>query len=148
MQSCESWDAPDPVARTDGLLVSHIRYQGFQGNIRSTTAPVSFDPQALSTLMQLPEFATWRQDGGLIVSDALGVRAVERFYDDTGQEFPHRRVARDALLAGNDLLVLADFALGQGNYETEVANIKDTIAWFAEREKVAEVGPSPIFGHW
>jgi beta-N-acetylhexosaminidase len=126
-------NATDPAASADGLLVSHIRYQGFQGNIRSTTAPVSFDPQALSTLMQLPEFAGWRQNGGLIVSEALGVRAVELFYDDTGQEFPHRRIARDALLAGNDLLLLSDFALGHGNYEAEVANIKDTIAWFHER---------------
>lgn len=126
-------NATNPAARADGLLVSHIRYQGFQGNIRDATAPVSFDPQALSTLMQLPEFATWRQNGGLIVSEALGVRAVERFYDDTGQEFPYRRVARDALLAGNDLLILADFALGSGNYSAEVANIKDTITWFRER---------------
>lgn len=126
-------NAAELANQADGLLVSHIRYQGFQGNIRSTTAPVSFDPQALSTLMQLPEFATWRQGGGLIVSDALGVRAVERFYDDTEQDFPYRRIARDALLAGNDLLMLSDFALGHGNYAAEVANIKDTIAWFQER---------------
>jgi dihydroflavonol-4-reductase len=26
--------------------------------------------------------------------------------------------------------------------------VKDTIAWFAAREKVAELGLSPIFGHW
>jgi beta-N-acetylhexosaminidase len=35
----------------DGLLSTHIRYQGFQGNIRATTNPVSLDAQALATLM-------------------------------------------------------------------------------------------------
>jgi len=117
----------------DALLTTHIRYQGFQGNIRATTAPVSLDPQALLSLMQLSEFARWRQAGGIIVSDALGVRGVERFYDDTGQEFPHRRVARDALLAGNDLLYLADFALSDAPYQEQLANIQDTIRWFQEK---------------
>jgi beta-N-acetylhexosaminidase len=124
--------ASEAAATVDGLLTTHIRYQGFQGNIRATTNPISFDRQALSTLMQLPEFAAWRENGGLIVSDALGVRSVERFYDDTEQEFPHRRVAKDALLAGNDLLYLADFALGDATYEEQLENIKDTILWFRE----------------
>lgn len=117
----------------DGLLVTHIRYQGFQGNIRATTNPISFDPTALNSLMQLDEFASWRQSGGVIVSDALGVRAVERFYDDTGQEFPHRLVAKDALLAGNDLLYLSQFALGDAPYPDQLVNIKDTILWFQEK---------------
>lgn len=123
----------DNGTSTDALLTTHIRYQGFQGNIRATTAPVSFDPQALNTLMALPEFNNWRQNGGLIVSDSLGVRAVKRFYDDTGQEFPHRRVAKDALLAGNDLLYLSDFALDETSYENQLANIRDTIIWFREK---------------
>ncbi|MFP3854326.1 MAG: glycoside hydrolase family 3 N-terminal domain-containing protein, partial [Anaerolineales bacterium] len=38
---------------TDGLLISHIRYQGFQGNIRETTRPISLDPDAYSQLMEL-----------------------------------------------------------------------------------------------
>lgn len=117
----------------DGLLTTHIRYQGFQGNIRATTNPVSLDAQALTALMQLPQFNTWRQNGGLIVSDTLGARAVARFYDNTGQEFPHRVIATGAFLAGNDLLYLADFALGGAPYETQLANIKDTVLWFQER---------------
>ncbi|HEX6385175.1 MAG TPA: glycoside hydrolase family 3 N-terminal domain-containing protein [Anaerolineae bacterium] len=125
--------ATDPVETADGLLTTHIRYQGFQGNIRATTNPVSFDPQALTTLMELAEFGPWRQAGGVIVSDALGVRAVERFYDPMEKEFPHRVVANHAFLAGNDLLFLADFALGNAPYEQQVANIKDTIAWFREK---------------
>lgn len=118
---------------TDALLATHIRYQGFQGNIRATTAPVSFDPQALNALMALAEFSGWRQSGGLIVSDALGVRSVERLYDDTEQEFPHRQVAKDALLAGNDLLYLANFALGEDNSDVEIINIQDTVVWFREK---------------
>jgi beta-N-acetylhexosaminidase len=125
--------APDESSIVDGLLSTHIRYQGFQGNIRATTAPVSFDPQALNSLMAMPEFTGWRQNGGLLVSDSLGVRSVELFYDDTEQEFPHRRVAKDALLAGNDVLYLGDFALGPATYEQEVSNIKDTIEWFREK---------------
>ncbi len=125
--------APDSSSVADGLLSTHIRYQGFQGNIQATTPPVSFDPQALNSLMAMPEFSTWRGDGGLLVSDALGVRSVERFYDDTEQEFPHRVVAKDALLAGNDVLYLADFALGSAPYASQVANVKDTIEWFRER---------------
>lgn len=125
--------AGDEQSLSDGLMTTHIRYQGFQGNIRATTAPISFDSQALLTLLQLPEFATWRNNGGLIMSDELGSRAVQRFYDDTGQSFPHRRVAKDALQAGNDLLYLNHFALPPAGYETELANIKDTIAWFREK---------------
>ncbi len=116
----------------DGLLTSHIRYQGFQGNIQAFTAPVSFDRQAISSLTALPAFADWYTNGGMIVSDALGVRAVERYYDDTEQEFPHRRVAKDAFLAGNDLLVLTDFALGDAPYEQQLENIQNTILWFEE----------------
>ncbi|MBE2220198.1 MAG: hypothetical protein IAF02_01575, partial [Anaerolineae bacterium] len=116
----------------DGLLTSHIRYQGFQGNIQTSTAPFSFDRQAISSLIALPGFADWYAKGGMIVSDALGVRAVERYYDDTEQEFPHRRVAKDAFLAGNDLLVLTDFALGDAPYEQQLENIQNTIRWFEE----------------
>jgi beta-N-acetylhexosaminidase len=94
-------------ATADGLLVSHIRYQGFQGNIRATTRPVSFDAQALSTILALPQFASWREKGGLIVSDDLSTRAVRQFYS-SGSDFPARTVARDAFVAGNDLLYLGN----------------------------------------
>ncbi len=127
-------DAATPAeSRTDGLLTTHIRYQGFQGNIRATTAPISFDLQALNTLLQLPQFASWRATEGLLVSDRLGVGAVRRFYDDTEQEFPHRRIAKDALLAGNDLLFLAQFSLLDNDYAQQFENIKDTITWFQQR---------------
>lgn len=125
-------DATRPEAVADGLLTTHIRYQGFQGNIRATTNPVSLDPLALSALMAEEELSSWRDAGGLTVSDALGVRAVERFYGPD-QGFPHRVIAKDAFLAGNDLLYLSDFALGDAPYEEQLANITDTILWFQER---------------
>jgi beta-N-acetylhexosaminidase len=126
-------DSLGSPATADALFATHVRFQGFQGNIRATTAPVSLDPQALNSLMALPEFAAWRQSGGIVISDSLGSRSVERFYDDTRREFPHRQVAKDALLAGNDLLYLSDFALGENDFPTEIANTKDTIQWFQDR---------------
>ena len=92
----------------DGLLVSHIRYQGFQGNIRATTRPVSFDQQALSQILALPEFSSWYEQGGLLVSDNLGTSAVHDFYTTGGGGFQARIAARDAFLAGNDLLYLGN----------------------------------------
>jgi len=98
----------DTGAITDGLLLSHIRYQGFQGNIRATTRPVSFDASALSAILALPQFSTWRENGGLIVSDDLGSKAVRDFYSLGGESFSPRLVARDAFTAGNDLLYLGN----------------------------------------
>jgi beta-N-acetylhexosaminidase len=106
-------------ARVDGLLVSHIRYQGFQGNIRAATRPVSFDPQALAAILSLPQFSSWYAKGGLIVSDDLGTRAVRQFYS-TGGSFSARTVARDAFVAGNDLLDLGNIVSSDApdNYST------------------------------
>ena len=98
----------DPTVIADGLLVSHIRYQGFQGNIRATTRPVSFDGSALSAILALPQLSSWRDAGGLIVSDDLGSDAVRAFYSSGGENFSPRLVARDAFLAGNDLLYLGN----------------------------------------
>lgn len=106
----------------DALLVSHIRYQGFQGNIRATTRPVSFDPLALAQILALPEFSGWRQRGGIMVSDDLGSPAVRRFYDPDNTTFQARLVARDAFLAGNDLLMMGNIVSSDAlnNYETVV----------------------------
>jgi len=101
-------NALSPESMVDGLLVSHIRYQGFQGNIRATTRPISFDPQALNQILALPQFAAWQANGGLIVSDDLGTRAVSEFYATGGGQFSARTAARDAFLAGNDMLYLGN----------------------------------------
>lgn len=101
-------NADDQSQMVDGLLLSHIRYQGFQGNIRATTKPVSFDAAALDLIMKLPEFSDWRSEGGIIVSEDLGSEAVRKFFDPLNTGFDARQVARSALLAGNDLLNLGN----------------------------------------
>ncbi len=101
-------DAPEATATVDGLLISHIRYQGFLGNIRATTRPISFDETSFAAILGLEQFASWRETGGLMVTDDLGTRAVSRFYDPTGLSFNARLVVRDAFFAGNDLLYLGD----------------------------------------
>ena len=111
-------NSTEPAGLVDGLLVSHIRYQGFQGNIRATTRPVSFDQVALPEIIALPEFATWRDNGGLIVSDALGSQAVRDFYSQGGENFSPRLVAQDAFLAGNDLLYLGNITSADLNSDT------------------------------
>ncbi len=120
------------TATVDGLLVSHIRYRGFQGNIRASTRPVSLDPIAYQALMSLPEIAPWRNAGGVTFSDNLGVRGVRRFYDPLDLTFNARRVAQEAFLAGNDVLILGNFGLNN-SWQEELANIKDTIQFFRER---------------
>ncbi len=102
-------NASNKTEQVDALLTSHIRYQGLQGNIRSTTRPVSFDQQALNLLMGLPPLESWRSNGGVMISDDLGSPAVRRFYDPTEETFNARRLALDAFLAGNDLLYINNF---------------------------------------
>lgn len=124
----------------DGLLTAHIRFQGFAGNIRDTTPPVSVSPSAQDELMALEPFAAWREQGGVVVSDMLGAPALQTFYGDSADGFPHRQVAKDAFAAGNDLLFLGDYAADSslnrlsGVISAEqIANMKDTIDWFVER---------------
>jgi beta-N-acetylhexosaminidase len=116
---------------TSIMMTSHIRYRGFQGNIRQLTPPISLAPQ-LQDLMALKEFADWRSAGGVLMSDALGVPAVRRYYDPQLQKFPHRQVAQDAFLAGNDLLYLSRFALTD-EWPDQFAAIKETILFFQSK---------------
>lgn len=116
----------------DGLLVSHIRYRGFQGNIRASTRPVSLDPQAYQALMTLPEISPWRNSGGVTFSDSLGARSVRRFYDPMEASFNARRIAQEAFVAGNDVLVLDTFGLTK-EWPEQLANIKDAIRFFQTR---------------
>lgn len=123
-------NAPSAEATVDGLLVSHIRYQGFQGNIRATTRPISFDAQALSAILGLLQFSSWHDKGGLIISDDLGTRAVRQFYS-TGTNFQARTAARDAFVAGNDLLYLGNIVSSDApdTYSTVV----DILGFFAQK---------------
>ena len=116
-------NSTEPTELVDGLLVSHIRYQGFQGNIRATTRPVSFDPTALLDVLALPEFTSWRENGGLMVSDALGSQAVRDFYSQGGETFSPRFVAQDAFLAGNDLLYLGNITSAETGSDTHSTTV-------------------------
>jgi beta-N-acetylhexosaminidase len=126
-----------PEAIADGLLMSHSRYEAFQGDVSTTTRPISSDPQAFEQLMTLPEFTAWRAEGGLVISGELGTRAIRRFYDPTETVFNARVVALNAFLAGNDLLILGDFLANDA--PDEYTTITRTLSFFAQkyREDVA-----------
>jgi beta-N-acetylhexosaminidase len=115
----------DGLAKADGLQCANIRYQG--QNIRSITRPMCIDEQAFRDVMDMPGFGSWRADGGMIVSDALGTQAIRRWYNVT--PFPHRQVAREALLAGNDMLLLNDFGPQVG--DDSFNNITDVMSFFS-----------------
>ena len=122
---------PQTAGTTAALMTSHIRYRGFQGNIRQLTPPISLAPQ-LQDLMGLQEFVDWRAGGGVLVSESLGVPALRRYYDPALTKFPHRQVAQDAFLAGNDLLYLNRFALTD-DWPAQMAAITETIQFFQEK---------------
>jgi len=124
--------AEDALARPDGFMVSHIRFRGLEGGRFVATRPVSVDSQVLQRLLGLPELVGWREQGGVTVSDGLGVRALRRFYDPNEQAFNSRRIAQEAFFAGNDVLFLSQFALSD-TWEDQIANVKSTITFFREK---------------
>jgi beta-N-acetylhexosaminidase len=124
-------NAPDSESSADALLNSHIRYQGLQGNIRTTTRPISLDPQAFELLMELDPLSTWRDSGGIIVSDNLGSKALQNHYDPTGLTYNINRVAVDAFIAGNDILFLGNY--GDANKPIPSNEIIDTIDLFVQK---------------
>jgi beta-N-acetylhexosaminidase len=133
-------NAAEASGLVDGLLVSHIRYQGIQGNIRATTRPLSFDASALPAILRLPEFTTWRADGGLIVSDSLGSEAVRQFFSQQGTaNFSPRLVARDAFLAGNDISYLGNIKSDPESGDTYSATL-EILQFFAQ-----EYRNDPVF---
>ncbi len=121
----------ESAGSADGMLTAHIRYQGLQGNIRDTTRPVSLDAEAFQQLTQDEPFATWRSSGGLMVSDSLGSKAIRRFLDPSETTFSAEAVARDAFLAGNDLLLLEDFK--SSDDPDEITTIRGTLRYFEQR---------------
>lgn len=124
--------ATDTLDVADALMTSNIRYRGFQGNIRQLTRPISFDAQNLPAILALPEFQPWRKDGGVLVASSLGQPAVKKFYDPTLQSFNAKRVAQEAFLAGNDLLIISNFGLTD-QWSEQLDNIKATIQFFQEK---------------
>lgn len=114
---------------TEGLISGHIRYSSFQGS-RERTPPISLATE-LSTILALEEFVAWRSHGGLVMSDALGLPAVRRYYDPKLERFQRKQIALDAFLAGNDLLYLSRFSLTD-EWADARNNIKETILFFRD----------------
>lgn len=124
-------NAENALEITDGMLLSHVRYQGLQGNIRTTTRPVSFDATAVNTLMALPDFTTWREAGGLLISDNLGLPAVRKFFDPTSTTFDARQVIKNAFLAGSDLLYLGEIT--SSDDPDQFTTIQRTLEYFVQK---------------
>ncbi|MFP3853562.1 MAG: hypothetical protein ACLFWD_04615, partial [Anaerolineales bacterium] len=74
---------------------------------------------------------SWRQQGGVTVSDSLGSRAIRRFRDPLEQSFQPQLVARDALVAGNDLLYLG--SIQNPEDPDEFTTIEGVLAFFAQK---------------
>lgn len=123
-------DDGDPAA-TDALMSAHIRYSAYQGPGTGRNTPLSLSPE-LRNVLANEGFADWRAAGGLVVSNVLGAPAIRRHYDASLTDFPYRRVALEAFLAGHDLLYLDRFSLDD-RWESEKRNIKETIGFFQER---------------
>ena len=118
--------SPEGLGITDAIMTAHVRFRGARAR------PVSFDAEAMHLLMSLPELSPWREAGGVIVSDALGVPAVRKYYDPNLRTFNHRYIASAAFSAGNDILLLSQFALTD-SWEAHYRNIVDTIEFFREQ---------------
>jgi beta-N-acetylhexosaminidase len=82
-------------------------------------------------MLALPELSSWRGNGGLLVSDDLGSQAVRVFYTLSGESLSAALVARDAFLAGNDLLYLGNIVSGDeaDTYSTTI----NVLEFFAQR---------------
>jgi beta-N-acetylhexosaminidase len=132
-------DPADPLGVTDGMLPSHIRYRGFQGDVTQLTRPISLDREGMEAFMALPPLAEWRKEG-LVVCDSLGVTAVKSYYDPTLQSFPAKQIAKDALMAGNDVLPLVSFApVSEPSwFGGQLPTIQDTITFFQEEYRANE----------
>jgi beta-N-acetylhexosaminidase len=132
----------DPLETTDGLLVGHIRSAAFQENMWFFSDPLTLDERGLGVAMALPEFANWRADG-LLVADFLGADAIKEHLDAERNGFPHFQIARQALMAGNDILPLVRFSLSEDWEANVLPTIKATIESFQER-----YGRDPQFRSW
>ena len=66
-----------------------------------------------------------------MVSDDLGSPTVRRFYDPAGTSFLARLVARDAFLAGNDLLFMGNIISSDSN--DNYATVVNTLGFFNQK---------------
>ena len=123
--------ATDPNAAVDALMISHSRYSGLQGSIRSGTRPLSFDATAIEKLISLPEMISWREDGGVLISENLGSPAISNYFSPSGESFNVHQIALNAFLAGNDVLYLDDF-ISSGD-EDFYDSLTTTLTFFVQK---------------
>ena len=123
--------ASDSDSAVDGLIISHSRYAGLQGNIRPGTRPLSFDATAIENLMSFPSLTGWRDAGGLLISENLGSQAISHYFSPTGEPFNAHQIALNAFLAGNDLLYVDGF-ISTGD-ESAAASLITTLNFFAQK---------------
>ncbi|HUN23775.1 MAG TPA: glycoside hydrolase family 3 N-terminal domain-containing protein, partial [Anaerolineales bacterium] len=124
-----------------GVLVAHVRFPALQSNTATDLRPLSVDTQALPALFKRAPFADWRNSGGVAMSLPLGALSIRNFYDSSGVSFPSFNIARDALLAGNDLLFLDEFFAPN---ETQSQTVAKTIDQFVRKYKEDTVFASSI----
>lgn len=125
----------DPAGAADALRSSRVRYRGIQ---RQPERPFALDGSGLRYLEgQVPRLAAWRAGGGLRLSPGLGLPAF-RSYATAAEaaDLGSRRVIREALMAGHDLLDLSglDTAEASGAGPTLAADeIEAGIRWLTEQ---------------
>ena len=115
----------------DVLIPAQARYSALQGTLSIDTRPLGLDGEALKVLLDINELQGWREQGGIVMSTSLSGEGVRKFYDPTGNTFPAFEIARDAFLAGNDLLYI-DSSLIDEN-DTQANLIVDTIQLFIKK---------------
>lgn len=120
----------NPTA-VDGLMTSHMRFSAFQGSGTGRIPPFSMMPDLGMRLSQ-EGLGAWQQQGGLLMTNALGVPAIRRYYEMPGQDFSYRRIALEAFTAGHDLIYLAQLS-DTNDWADEMAHISDVIYFFRER---------------
>ncbi len=119
------------IGAVDGLMTSHMRFTAFQGTNSTRIPPISLMPD-LGMVLTQEGFTPWHENGGILMTNALGVPAIRRYYEAPLQEFPYRRVALDAFVAGHDLIYLAQLS-ADGFWDAENEYIKEIIQFFRER---------------
>ncbi|MCB0060660.1 MAG: hypothetical protein KDE19_01035 [Caldilineaceae bacterium] len=124
--------APTAAGDTvDGLMTSHMRFSAFQGATTSRVPPISFTPELQLALEQV-NLAGWHQNGGILMTNALGTPAIRRYYQTAQQEIPYRVIALDAFAAGHDLIYLDQLSANR-DWEVEKRYIKDVVQFFQQR---------------
>lgn len=124
----------------DILMPAQARYSAWQGSVSIDTRPLGLDSGGMTELFNVQEFYDWREQGGLIMSSALGTEGVRRFYDPSDKTFPAFEIARDAFLAGNDILFIDGFVLDRSDdqFDTVASTINLFVRKYREDAAFAE----------